>query len=221
MPKIAIDQIVATAGTQIRVKIDPAVVDEYAAGIEAGEPFPLIVVFCKDGGTDYILADGFHRLAALNKLGRKTAGVDVKIGGLHEALAYALSANTTHGLRRTSADKNHAVQMALKDPLYADASLREIADLCKVSHELVRSVKEKNAPEPVKPRPRKEPPSQNEIDRKDFLGAVAIIRSFPFAGDSAWHRLELEPDYDDLVFLYDWLGEAIDEHKKQVDGPEE
>ena len=221
MAKLAIDQIVATAGTQIRVKIDPAIVDEYAAGIEAGDPFPLITVFCKPNGQDYILADGFHRLAALAKLERKTVGVTVKEGGLHEALAYALSANTAHGLRRTSADKTHAVQMALKDPAYADSSLRDVAELCKVSHELVRVVKEKNNPEPVTPRQRKEPPSQNDIDRKEFLGAVSTIRAFPFAGDSAWHRLSLAPDYDEVVFLYDWLGELIDEHKAQEDGPED
>lgn len=222
MPKLAIDQIEATAATQVRVKIDPAIVDEYAAAIEAGKVFPAIICFTKDGDS-YILADGFHRLAAASKLGRKTIGVEVHKGGLHEALEYALSANADHGLRRSSADKAHAVQMALKDPHYSELSLRKLADLCAVSHETVRRMKEKqeNGTQKVTPRNRKEPPSQNDIDRKELLGALATIRSFPFKGDSAWHRLKLIDSFDEIAFCYDWLGEVIDQHRKEEDGPSE
>jgi len=223
MAKLAIDQISATAGTQVRVKIDPAIVDEYAEAIEAGAPFPPIICFNPHNSSTYYLADGFHRLAAAVKTGRKTIGVEVKTGELHDALHFALSANTAHGLRRTSADKSHAVQMALKDPHYSDWSLRQVAELCKVSHETVRRMKEQNNGngKKVTPRPRKEPPTQNEVDRKEFLGAMATIKSFPFNGDSAWHRLNLKDDIADVEFCWDWLGELIDEHKREEDGPDE
>lgn len=217
--RLAIDQIEASAGTQIRVKIDDAVVKEYAEAIGAGAIFPPIVVFAPKNSQRYILADGFHRLAAVKLLEKQTIGVEVKEGGTHEALSFALSANAAHGLRRSNADKRNAVMMALKDPNYDDWSLRQIGDLCHVSKDLVASIKSdlnKGEDEKtVKPRPRKEPPTQEQLDRKEFLGALATIKSFPYSGRLAWDKLQLMGDMDDVEFVYGWLGEVIDEHKAQ------
>lgn len=224
MERLALDQIEATAGTQVRVKIDQKIVDEYAEAIEAGAIFPPLTVFAPKNSQRYLLADGFHRLAAVKKLDRKTVGVDIKEGGVHEALHYALSANTEHGIRRSSADKSNAVQMALKDPHYDDWSLREVADLCRVSHELVRVMKAKdNEPEnsAVTPRARKAAPTQDQSDRKELIGALATIKSFAYDGTKAYGRLELVSLHDELAFVYDWVGEALDEHKAQEDGPED
>ena len=141
MAKLAIDQIEATAGTQVRVKIDEKVVNEYAEAIKDGAMFPPLVVFAPKNSQRYILADGFHRLRAAIKVDRKTVGVKIKEGGVHEALHYALGANAEHGLRRSNDDKRNAVMLAFKDPNYDDWSLRQIADLCRVSHILVKNMK--------------------------------------------------------------------------------
>lgn len=217
MAKLAIDQIEATAGTQVRVKIDQKIVDEYAEAIEAGAIFPAIIVFAPKNSQRYILSDGFQRLAACKKLGRKTIGVEVKEGGVHEALHYALSANSTHGVRRSSADKTNAVQLALKDPHYDELSLRELSEVCHVSHELVRRIKEAQNvdKEKVTPRARKPGPTQDQSDRKELMGALATIKSFAYNGTDAYGRLELVSLFDEIEFAAEWLEEAMAEHRAQ------
>ena len=222
--KLAVDQIEVTAGTQVRVKIDPKIVDEYAEAIEAGAIFPALTVFAPKNAQRYILADGFHRLAACKKVGRKTIGVEIKEGGVHEALHYALSTNAEHGLRRSHEDKHNAVELALKDPHYDDWSLREIGELCRVSKDLVRKVKEehnqKAARKPVfkdsngtvEPRPRKPSPTQDQLDRTKLMDALATIKSFPFDGAEGYGRLQLLSNIDDLNYCIDWLTEALQEH---------
>lgn len=222
MAKLAIDQIEATAGTQVRVKIDQSIVDEYAEAMEAGAIFPGLVVFAPKNSQRYILADGFHRLAACKKISRLTIGVEVKEGGVHEALHYALAANSAHGIRRSNADKANAVQLALKDPHYDDWKLRDIGELCHVSHELVRRVKtEQNEDkDKVKPRKRKAAPTQDQIDRKQVESALDALM-LPYDGADAYGRLELVSIIATIELRRDWLNEVLDEHKAQEDGPSE
>ncbi len=223
--KLAIDQIEATAATQVRVKIDQNIVDEYAEAIEAGDIFPPLTVFAPKNSQRYLLADGFQRLAAAVKIGRKTIGVDVKEGGVHEALHYALSANVAHGVRRSVADRRNAVMLAFKDPHYDDLSLRELSEVCRVSHELVRKMKaEQNVAvntDKVTPRPRKPKQTQDQADRAELRVAIATINAFPYDGKEAYGRLELVSMFDELGGAYDWISEALDEHKAQEDGPDE
>ena len=49
-------------GTQPREAINDAVVSEYAERIAEGDSFPPVTVYYD--GSDYWLADGFHRVAA-------------------------------------------------------------------------------------------------------------------------------------------------------------
>lgn len=56
-----IDKI-QTTGTQSRVSVDTKTVDEYAEALQSGATLPPVTVF--SDGTNYWLADGFHRLAA-------------------------------------------------------------------------------------------------------------------------------------------------------------
>lgn len=134
---IKVAAITADHTTQVRVRLIPDVIDEYAEALKAGDEFPPLVVFIKPGSQDYILADGFHRLRAHKALKVGEIWADVHSGGIHDALAYALAANAEHGLRRTQADKRHAVQMAMRDPEFGDWSSRQMAQLCNVSHTLV------------------------------------------------------------------------------------
>jgi ParB-like chromosome segregation protein Spo0J len=126
-------------GTQSRVKISKKVVSEYAEAIQAGTDFPPVVVFNDDA--DYWLADGFHRFHAHSKAGKTSIPALVQSGTARDAILYSLSANWTHGLRRTNADKRKAVQTLLDDSEWAGWSSREIAELCGVTHPFVASIR--------------------------------------------------------------------------------
>lgn len=137
MKSLRISEIRTDAGTQIRVRLDDATVAEYAEAYKDGAKFPPVIVF--HDGSEYILADGFHRVMGANSAGFKDVLADVRKGTRTDALKYALSANSNHGLKRTNADKRRAVEIALKEfPKDAD---RSIATICDVSHTLVSEMR--------------------------------------------------------------------------------
>ena len=59
MKKLNLDAIRLDGETQARVALDSTQVAEYAEAMRDGDKFPPIVVF--HDGSDYWLADGFHR----------------------------------------------------------------------------------------------------------------------------------------------------------------
>jgi hypothetical protein len=109
---LPLDQIREDTGTQSRAKIDNGVVDEYAQRMEVGDEFPPVDAFYD--GTDYILADGFHRIRAARRIGLKGFACTVHRGTRHDALWFSLGCNATNGLRRTPADKKRAIELALE-----------------------------------------------------------------------------------------------------------
>ena len=139
MRRLALDEIRTDGDTQTRIGNDEATVADYALAMENGEVFPPIVVF-KDGAT-YWLADGFHRVAAARRARLTTLAAEVRRGMRRDALLYSATANTTHGLRRTHADKRRAVGTLLGDKEWGRWSDREIARRCSVSADLVAAVR--------------------------------------------------------------------------------
>lgn len=135
--KLKIDSIQTEAGTQTRVKINEDAVTEYAEAMENGAEFPPVTVF--HDGTDYWMADGFHRIMAAVRNGFIDIEADIKKGTRQDALVYALGANVTNGLRRTNADKCHCVQIALKE--FPDWSDRRVAEACGVSQPFVSKLR--------------------------------------------------------------------------------
>jgi hypothetical protein len=134
-----LDKIKIDGGTQSRAKIDQDVVAEYADLIKSGTVFPPITVFYD--GVDYILADGFHRYFANRKAGTPNIEVQLHEGTLRDAILFSFSANHSHGLRRTIADKRKAVTAMLEDIEWQDWSDREIAKHCNVSPMLVGTIR--------------------------------------------------------------------------------
>jgi ParB-like nuclease domain len=127
-------------GTQSRVKIDEATVAEYAEAMsDETRPFPPVSVFYD--GTDYWLADGFHRLAAWERIGRSDIPVNIRPGDRRRAILCSVVANTLHGLRRSNEDKRHSILMLLEDDEWSKWSNREIAHKCAVSDHLVAEVR--------------------------------------------------------------------------------
>lgn len=148
--KIKLDAIRMDGGTQPRASIHEATVSEYAEAYMAGATLPPPVVFF-DGSANW-LGDGFHRTHAARQAGLVDMEVEIRPGTRRDAVQYSLSANSTHGLRRTTEDKRRAVRMALEDAEWSQLSDREIARLTATSHPFVGQLREamnptKQAPE--------------------------------------------------------------------------
>lgn len=122
---------------QTRASTNSDYIDEIADRMAAGDTFPPIVVFT-DGKESWV-ADGIHRLDGAIKSKTKI-GVDERKGTRADAVEYACGANSSHGMRRTNADKRRAVQLALSS--FPDRSSRAIAELCGVSNHLVEELRQ-------------------------------------------------------------------------------
>ena len=130
---ILIDNITIDAALQNRARMDQTVVDEYAARMTAGDVFPPVIL-CGD-----YLVDGFHRYYAARDAGRTEIEAQVVEGEtIEDARWHSITANKTHGLRRTNQDKRRATMIAIQHPRSADASNRAIAEHVGVSEGLVR-----------------------------------------------------------------------------------
>ncbi len=224
---LAVDNILASAATQVRKKLNKDTIDQYTEDMQNGAIFPRMIVFAEAGGDRYILADGFHRHHAYVNAEVEKCPVEVHEGGLHEALLYALQANDEHGLRRTNADKRNAVEIALKDPEISQLKVPDIADICRVNERTVRRIrddldlnlkkpkKNKNKPgkgeepEPKDVRPTKKPPTQEEVERDELRQALGLIKAFPYGGEDVT-RLDLnKDDTADLEYVAAWCSHAV------------
>lgn len=136
---IEIARIRTDGGTQSRAQLDLVTIAEYAEAMQAGDQFPTVKLF--DDGEDLWLADGFHRVEAAKSIGRTTIVALVLRGSRRDAVLDSVGSNAMHGLRRTNADKRHAVELLLADPEWAQWSDREIARRCAVSHQTVSSIR--------------------------------------------------------------------------------
>jgi hypothetical protein len=140
---IPLDRI-ATDGTQSRADLNDTVITEYAEAYQEGINFPAIDVYFDQ--KTYWVADGFHRLKAMQHIGRDSISANVHEGGKREAIMHAVGANETHGLRRTNADRRHAVHILLTDPEWSRWANTEIARQCNVSEFLVRTIRTELSP---------------------------------------------------------------------------
>ncbi len=225
------EQVEATAATQIRTMLHKDVIDAYAEDIKNGAKFPPIDVFCEEGAERWILSDGFHRLYSHIHAEKEHIEVEVHVGGMHEALMHALSANRTHGLRRSNADKINGVKLALKDAEISQHTQQEIADLVGVTRETVNRISRRQTlddndgvdgspgkPEANKPenqRPTKPEPTQEEIERGELRVAVGMIMALPYPGEDTL-KLALTPDdVANLEAVSTWTAAAVIAYRSQ------
>ena len=137
-------------GTQPRSAFDEAIVSEYASRMRVddrgivvdpqGAEWEAVVVY--DDDDSLWLADGFHRVRAARAQGVTHFQARILPGEQRDAVRYSLSANATHGVRRTSHDKRRAVRRALEDGEWGALSARALAEMCAVSDFLVRQVRQ-------------------------------------------------------------------------------
>lgn len=142
--QLPVTEIICDMLLQPRAELHRDWVEEYARDMAAGATFPPIVVF--HDGSRYWLADGFHRHYATQAAGAQTILVDIRPGSRRDALLYSLSANASHGYRRTNADKRRAVDIMLADPEWSKLTDREIAEVCLVGDRFISSRRREKIP---------------------------------------------------------------------------
>ena len=122
---------------QTRAKNNDEVIQEYAEQMKDGVSFPNVKVFREKKNATPYLVDGFHRTAAILHNGGDTIEADIIYGDRVAALTYALKANAEHGLRRTNADKRHALELAWRERkllfIEGNPTSRQLAAICGVS----------------------------------------------------------------------------------------
>lgn len=137
---VSISKIRRDGGTQSRAALNEQTVAEYAEAMSDPDTvFPPVTVYFD--GKDYWLADGFHRVAAWERLGRTDIPAEIKQGDRRRAILHSVAANNAHGLRRTNDDKRRAVMTLLEDAEWSQWSDREIARRCAVDHKTVTRIR--------------------------------------------------------------------------------
>lgn len=132
---------ITSKGLQIRCRLSEETIRDYMDAVRDGAVLPPVVLFNEGPGRPLYLADGFHRVEVARRLAQKTIRAEVREGGYAEALAFALGANSSHGLRRTNEDKRNAVRVAWENRkmLFGvdNPSARSVAEACGVSANFV------------------------------------------------------------------------------------
>jgi hypothetical protein len=111
---LPIDLLVTDADTQSRLSIHGETVEVYAELIEESGtewPFPPVDVF--HDGNRYMVADGFHRVLGAANTKRASIPCIVHKGTATDARIFAMTANDSHGLRMSRADKRGCVEWLL------------------------------------------------------------------------------------------------------------
>jgi len=94
VPELKIAELLASPLVDPTAHLDEAVVARYAKHLGG---LPPIVAF--ETGDGLLVADGYHRLAAARRAGRKTIATEVRRGSRADALRYAIEvASAQRGL---------------------------------------------------------------------------------------------------------------------------
>ena len=137
--QVRLSQISKIAATKIRCRLNAATVAQYAACMKRGDRFPPLTLF--ENGSRLVLSDGYHRLAAAQRIGRKTILAEVRIGGTAEALEFAISANCTQGLQLTLSDKRRAAELSVRKLNHLSSN--RIAKLCGLATGTVEKIRKR------------------------------------------------------------------------------
>jgi hypothetical protein len=114
-------------------------VKEYADLITAGVKLPpVFVVF---DGREFLLVDGFHRLAAHEQAGIKEIAANIVNATRLDAIWASFSANTKHGVPLTREQKREVIQKIINDPQWNTKTDEQIATHVGVSSRFVRGVR--------------------------------------------------------------------------------
>ncbi len=135
LTELCVYEIEECSRVQIRTTTSHEAVERYKEAFESGAVLPPMVVFQEPNTERYVVADGHHRLKGLKAANIDYVDVEIKEGDETDALEYALSANSAHGLPRTRADIRNGIRLLMtssaltsKYPTHEDK-----ADLLRIS----------------------------------------------------------------------------------------
>lgn len=139
--QIPVAEIVLDSDVQPRESISTQVIGDYADAMSEGKDFPAIVVYKDPETGTLIAADGWHRVSAARQAGLATIKAEIRQGTKRDAILFSVSANATHGLRRTDADKRRAVLRLLNDAEWGKWSASVIAEQAGVTQPFVSGLR--------------------------------------------------------------------------------
>jgi len=139
--QVPVGDIVLDSDVQPREHISSQTIGEYADAMSEGKDFPAIVVYKNPESGALVAADGWHRVSAARQAGLETIKAEIRPGTKRDAILYSVSANATHGLRRTDADKRRAVMRLLNDDEWSKWSASVIAEAAGVSQPFVSGLR--------------------------------------------------------------------------------
>lgn len=131
---LPLELLLLESSIQPREGVTKSTVKEYAALYADGHELAPIMVYQE--GSDYWVADGFHRIAAARQAGLTGIPAEVRQGSKRDAILYAAGANK-HGKPMSNEDKRRVVMRLLADAEWGTWSDREIAQHCGVDHTFV------------------------------------------------------------------------------------
>lgn len=128
--KIKLVDLTVDPTVDIRAHLDEGTIERY---IESFDELPAVVVFKDDD--ELLLADGFHRVAAAERLGRRDIEAQVKRGSRNDALEHAAVANVRHGRPLLKEEQREAVRRLNR--LHPNWGLKRIAEALGVGEDFV------------------------------------------------------------------------------------
>jgi len=103
--RVKIAELKVNHGVMIRKSLDEDRIQEFT---EIFDQLPPIKVFNVEG--ELLISDGFHRLAAAERLGLAEIEAEVRKGSRQDAIMEAISVNAKHGKPLSSEEKAEAVK---------------------------------------------------------------------------------------------------------------
>jgi hypothetical protein len=188
--------------TQLRVKMDPQAVEDYAESYRNRKActMPPVVVF-RDPDGNLFLGDGFHRCAAKELLGVGTIAATIREGSIDDAILFAAQCNRHNAVRWSSRDKRRAVKTLLEH--FPGKPQRWIAVQSGCSHVLVgkvqRELRGEDEAEPAAVRSSRSRRHSKDREEQFFVASRELVR----------HAVELYLD-GALDLKNEWIKGAIE-----------
>lgn len=218
MKKLNIEVIRTDGGTQPRLELNNDKVAEYAECMKDGDKFPPVIVFWD--GSNYWLADGFHRYHATRRIEVVTIEAEVKEGTVDEAQVFAFGANAKHGLYLTAADIREIIKRMLLNSITISWTNAQIARHIGCSKMTVGRVKAS-----LEPATKPQEPVAKTVVRKDgterSLDTTKLSTKKPAPRPEKTPEQELAPVFDEneqkINELIDTIDQLSEENQKLKD----
>lgn len=131
--QLSLANIVIDDTIDIRESMNEATIQEY---MDILDRLPPVTVFDTDEG--YVLADGFHRATAAERLGLKEIDVEVRAGTRTDAEEFAAYANATAALKLTPEERRVGIRRLHR--LHPDWNKTKLAQMMGCGERVVQSV---------------------------------------------------------------------------------